>query len=467
MGNWIKVLKKMKQTIWNKLYQYPYQLIIVTAIIFLLGGCAKYQPEPLPRSIDLVPEIHGLLSPGAWHGIDPAKGLSPAEISALAVRNNPDLKAQRKRLGVAKAQLYSARMFPDPQLSANLDHPVVNTIGTVNALSMALSYDILPLINRKERISIKEQALNKTRLQLLWQEWQVSQKARSLAVRLYDQRRQINLLHKMKALYLQRYQNSHRALLSGDVTFDVTGTDLTALLDISSQITQLKQTCNNTGYALNLLLGLAPGNLLEIRLSPIPVLIDSEKLRMEIKNLPKRRPDLLALQAGYNSQEARVRAAILSQFPSISIGISHARDTGSIYTNGFNIGLNLPFFSANRGAIAVERATREQLRREYQARLDHTSMEVDKLIRLHGIIEIQRQQLAKYLPDLKKLVISGRAAYQRGDIDDLTFLNMETTWIKKRKEEINLDQMQRENLIALQTLLAIPESAISKGTGRK
>ncbi len=467
MENWIKVLKKMKQTIWNNLYQYPYQLIIVTAIIFLLGGCAKYQPEPLPRSIDLVPEIHGLLSPGAWHGIDPAKGLSPAEISALAVRNNPDLKAQRKRLGVATAQLYSARMFPDPQLSANLDHPVVNTIGTVNALSMAISYDILPLINRKERISIKEQALNKTRLQLLWQEWQVSQKARSLAVRLYDQRRQINLLHKMKALYLQRYQNSHRALLSGDVTFDVTGTDLTALLDISSQITQLKQTCNNTGYALNLLLGLAPGNLLEIRLSPIPVLIDSEKLRMEIKNLPKRRPDLLALQAGYNSQEARVRAAILSQFPSINIGISHARDTGSIYTNGFNIGLNLPFFSANRGAIAVERATREQLRREYQARLDHTSMEVDKLIRLHGIIEIQRQQLAKYLPDLNKLVISGRAAYKRGDIDDLTFLNMETTWIKKRKEEINLDQMQRENLIALQTLLAIPESAISKGTGRK
>jgi outer membrane protein TolC len=179
-----------------------------------------------------------------------------------------------------------------------------------------------------------------------------------------------------------------------------------------------------------------------------------------LETLPQRRPDLLALQAGYQSQEAKVRAAILSQFPSFSIGITRARDTGSVYTTGFNIGLNLPFFSGNRGAIAIERATRAQLRQAYQARIDEAAANVDKLIRLQGIVAAQQEQLNKYLPTLKNLVERGRSAYRKGDIDALTFLNMESTWIGKRLEQISLDQTQRNNRIALQTLLAWPADAV-------
>ena len=162
------------------------------------------------------------------------------------------------------------------------------------------------------------------------------------------------------------------------------------------------------------------------------------------------------MQAGYRSQEAKVRAAILSQFPSFSIGITRARDTSSVYTTGFNIGLNLPLFSGNRGAIAIERATREQLREEYQARLDQAALDLDRLFRLQVIVTEQNAQLNEYLPTLEKLVVRGREAYQRGDIDALTFLNMESTWVNKRLEQIGLDRTQMENHIALETLLAMP-----------
>jgi hypothetical protein len=53
-------------------------------------------------------------------------------------------------------------------------------------------------------------------------------------------------------------------------------------------------------------------------------------------------------------------------------------------------------------------------------------------------------------------VEQARGAYQRNDIDALTFLNMEMTWINKRLERIQLDQAQWETAVALQTLLAIP-----------
>jgi outer membrane protein TolC len=179
-------------------------------------------------------------------------------------------------------------------------------------------------------------------------------------------------------------------------------------------------------------------------------------LKRALKTLPQRRPDLLALQAGYRSQEAKVRAAILSQFPTLGIGINRARDTSDVYTTGFTIGLTLPLFSGNRGGIAVQRATREQLRAEYQARLDQAAVDVDKLMRLQNLVAARQKQLADYLPTLEDLVSRGRQAYRRGDIDALTFLNMESTWINKRLEQIDLEQTQRTNRIALQTLLAIP-----------
>ncbi|MCB2146030.1 MAG: TolC family protein [Deltaproteobacteria bacterium] len=440
----------MKQSVFAQTFMHLWLPVVL--IIFLFAGCASYQAKPLAHSVDLAPTVDQLTSPM----VNPTDGLSLVDVANLAVLNNPDLKAQRKRLGVAQVQLYAAGLLPDPQLSANLDFPTGSVPGVVNAFGVGLGYDIIPLINRGARIDSGQHALQQTNLELLWQEWQVSQQARSLAVRLSSQRQQIDLLREMHDLYLQRYRLSINALAKGDLTLDVTGTDLTALLDILSQINQLEQTDNDTSHALNGLLGLAPESPLQINLPPIPALPEPQALRREINGLPQRRPDLLALQAGYRSQEAKVRAAILSQFPSISIGISRARDTGSLYTNGFNIGLNLPLFSGNRGAIAIERATREQLREEYQARLDQAAVDVDKLIRLQGIVAAQQQQLDEYLPALEKLVDRGRGPFRRGDIDALTFLNMETTWIKKRQEKISLDQIQRENLIALQTVLAMP-----------
>jgi cobalt-zinc-cadmium efflux system outer membrane protein len=431
-------------------------MLSTAVIILLLGGCASYQPKPLPLSINLSQNVDQLRKLTSVSRIVPEGGLSLTEVAIFAVRNNPDLKAQRMQLGITRAQLFSVGLLPDPQLSANLDHPTGSVPGTVNAFGIGLGYDIIPLINRGARVDSAQQAEQQVRLDLLWQEWQVSQQARALAVRLAGERQQIALLQEMRDLYQERYQRSGEAVARGDLTLGVAGTDLAALLDTLSQINQLEQTSNDTRHALNLLMGLVPDAPLEIRLPPMPRLPDGQALSRELQTLPQRRPDLLALQAGYHSQEAKVRAAILSQFPSFSIGITRARDTGSLYTTGFNIGLNMPLFSGNRGAIAVERATREHLREEYQARLDQAAVDVDKLIRLQSIVAAQQMQLNEYVPTLKEMVDRGCEAYQHGDIDALTFLNMENTWVSKRLEQISLDQTQRNNLIALQTLLAMP-----------
>lgn len=438
--------------------------MLLAGALAALHGCVSYQPQALEGQPLLATSVEALLIEAAAlnagssrrYDINPADGLDLTEIGILAVINNPDLKVQREKWQVAGAQAFAAGLLPDPQISAGLDKPTGGTTGLVDAWSLGLGYDIIPLITRQARVEAAGKGQDKVRLDLLWQEWQVIQQARSLAVSLHLEEQRLTLLHTMRTLYQDRYQRSSRALKTGDITLDVNGTDLTALVDTLSQINQLDQTHNQTRHSFNLLLGLAPGA--DVTIAPLPpeTGIAPETVKAGLAGLSAIRPDLLALKAGYQSQEAHVRAAILSQFPSLGIGVNRNRDTGNVKTTGLSVSLNLPLFTGNRGNIAIERATREQLRAEYRARLAQAYIDVNRLLKLQEILQQQQDDLQTYLPSLKILVDRARRAYNQGDIQALTFLNMESTWVNKRLEQISLTQAAWENRIALEALLALP-----------
>ena len=440
------------------------RMLSIVGLLMLLTACTTYQPRsledssPLAANItELQVKVSELREPSASsYAIDPSDGLDLTEVGMLAVINNPDLRRQRAQWQVAGAQAFAAGLLPDPQLSYGLDKPTGNNSGLVNAWAMGLSYDIIPLITRQARVDAARTQQDKVRLDLLWQEWQVIQQARTLAVRLQLEVDRLTLLYDMRKLYTDRYQRSAHALQDGDITLDVNGTDLTALVDTLSQINQSQQIHNQTRHDFNLLLGLAPD--VEITMATLPPIapLIADNVSGQLAKLPSIRPDLLALKAGYESQEANVRAAVLAQFPSLGIGITGARDTGGIKTAGFSISLTLPLFSGNRGNIAVERATRELLQQEYFARLAQAQVDVDRLLELQSLLQEQSASLQTYLPVLKALVDRARRAYDRGDIDALTFLNMESTWVNRRLEEIGLTQSAWENSIALSALLALP-----------
>jgi outer membrane protein, heavy metal efflux system len=440
--------------------------VIVLGMLIMIGGCTAYHPHALPEHSSLASSVEALqLSVDTQtrpelgtHEINPADGLDLTEVAILAVLNNPELKVERTNLKVSGAQLFAAGLLPDPHMSYNLDHPTGNASGLVNGWGFGFGYDLLHLITRQADIAAERQCLCQVNLNVLWQEWQVMQQARSLSVRYQLEEQRLSLLRNMLALYDSRYRRSTQGLAEGNITLDVNGTDLTALVDTYSQISQLEQSHKETHHDLNLVLGLAADAA--VPLTPLPEMkpLSPELLKPQLQSLSQRRPDFLALLAGYQSQEAKLRAAILEQFPSLSVGVNRASDTSAVYTSGLNISLELPIFSGNRGHIAVERATREQLREEYLARLAQTDLDVKELIDLQGIIARQIGILDKYLPRLKELVERARSAYGQGDIEALTFLNMESTWVNKQLERISLEQNQWENRIALETLLALPES---------
>jgi outer membrane protein TolC len=162
------------------------------------------------------------------------------------------------------------------------------------------------------------------------------------------------------------------------------------------------------------------------------------------------RLDLLALKSGYESEEQRLRAAILNQFPKINIGFSHAGDNTNVITTGFAIAIDLPLFDRNQGAIAVENATRAKLFDEYVARLFETQADVARIFANMDSLQRQIEAAEKAIPTLQNVVESYRMALLQGNADVLTYYNARADLITRQMELVDLKRQLADMYVALE-----------------
>lgn len=437
---------------------------VLLGALLMLSGCATYVRKPLPEHSDfrgtlsnLQQPVEPLKLPGKSANIvRPGNGLNADEAATLAVLNSPTLKAERAKLGVAQAQVFAAGLLPDPTLDLGSDRVTTQGPDLVNGWSASLAYPIEQLLTRSARHDAAGAEARKANLEVLWKEWQTAQQARLLVGQLQADARKLAVIEQLSPQLAERASRSAKALKSGDLPLDVAGADLVALVDLQDRQFSVERDRADAQSALCNLLGLRPGTTIILSNSTLPAVPEAAIIARARKALPRRRPDLLALQAGYASQEARVRKAILAQFPALGIGINRAKDTSAVYSTGFSLTLKLPLFSSNRGNIAVQRATREQLRAAYQARLDQADSDIVRIRDLLRRIKTHRQTLATRLPMLKQLSQRAREAYRSGELDASSYFTMTSGYLDKQLATIDLWQQDYRARVALQTLLGLP-----------
>jgi len=166
--------------------------------------------------------------------------------------------------------------------------------------------------------------------------------------------------------------------------------------------------------------------------------------------LEERRLDLLALKSGYQSQEEKLRAAILSQFPKINIGFAHTGDTTNVITTGFAVTIDLPIFDRNQGVVAVESATRTKLFDEYVARLFEARGEIARLVADINSLQHQIDAGEKSIPILQKVADTYREALLRGNADILSYYVARAEWVTKRLELLDLKRQLADMSVGLE-----------------
>ena len=438
-----------------------FSILAIALPALALAGCATYLPRPLPEHVDQARSASAISVDAAslpfrdlsTHIFDPANGLDIDEVAMLAVANNPQLREMRDALGIARAQAFAAGLLPDPQLGLAFDHPSNGSAGNTNAFSVNPSYDAAALFLRSSRVDAANANLRRVNLELLWQEWQVVGRARLLFTRLIAQRALLDQARAERKLLAGRYRRSHAALAEGDVSLAVASADLAALQQVERRSNELERSRLQDRAKLDRLLGLAADAPLDLVGEPMAAPIDAQRLRADLEQRLKQRPDLRALRAGYRSQEERFRGAILAQFPALNIGLTRARDTSGLYTVGFGLSLSLPIFNANRGNIAIARATRRKLYDEYQDRLNSAYGEVAVALENLPLLQAQLQRSRRGEIELDAVARRARAAARAGNLSASDAVRLQTAAVDKRSEVIELKEALMEQKIALEALL--------------
>jgi outer membrane protein, heavy metal efflux system len=424
-----------------------------------LGGCAHYRAVPLRPVADiLAPADLAALSIDAEkierpyltaQTIDLSQPLTPNAVAVIAVIENPDLKALRVKNGITEAQVFAARLLPDPTIGANFDK-VLSGPDEFNAFGGQIGLDLNQL--RTARVARESGAASKrqVRLDLAWAEWQTAGAARLQAVRLVALEEQLGLVRDSATSAQNGFETVMRAAGRGDLSKIEVDAKRQALIDATDK---LRTTENNLATArseLNRLIGFAPETVLKLAAAREPLTPPTRSFLVD--HALTRRLDLAALRSGYDAAEADVHKAVLEQFPNLSLTIAAARDTAANYTVGPAVGFTLPFWNRNRGAIRITEATRETLKAEYEARLFQTRAEIDAALTGLATVSAQRVALQAQLPALEDFARASERAATRGDIARATAGSARQAVRDRKLALLQLAQAAAEQAIALELL---------------
>jgi outer membrane protein TolC len=392
---------------------------------------------------------HPILKPIEF---DIRDGLSPDEAAILAVIANPKLRASRDQRKLGAAQLLQAGILPNPQFSYNLDFPTGGvTEGAVNAFAFGLSWEITSIVSRAAKMAAAKAGAMSVDLDVAWEEWQAAEAAKLGVYHLYFFDQQLTVARQEEEGLRENLDRIKRGADLGFVTVVDLAAAQAALQRMHSTVLSTEQQREHEQLALNQSLGLPAKDIipLEQKISP-PELNTLPPVEKMADGLEGQRLDLLALKSGYESEEQRLRAAVLNQFPKINIGFAHARDNSDVVSTGFGITIDLPLFDRNQGAIAIEEATRTKLFDEYIARLFEARGEIARIVADISSLQRQIEAAENAIPILQNVVDSYRAALLQGNADVLTYYNARADLTTKRLELVDLKRQLADMYVALE-----------------
>lgn len=435
-------------------------------LFWFQAGCASYSPMPIsaqavrnklrPPDMTAIKSRLGRIRHATLPQIpfNYADGLSPDEAAILAVVLNPSLRAARDATKIGAAQVLEAGILPNPEVSVSFEAPVGGeTSDKVSGFGLGMSWTVTSLLARSAKIAATRSALKSIDLGIAWKEWQVAEAAKLQTFRVLLDEQIVEYLNASVRAAEESWRVTSKAVTQGIETVD-TLADAQATLDHRrADLLSAKACLSRDRLELKRILGLPSKFCLRLQehLDPLSVIAGHVPSREDlIGQISRTRLDLVAFRLGYESQEERLRAAILSQFPKIKIGLLGGRDTDAAYTMGVGVSISLPVFGSAGARVKREEATRQQLFDEYIARLFEAKSQVYQIstqlrwtVKQIAQMQQSERKLIMHLAQLRK------AAQARTVPIGVYYQALQELWSKKL-QIVRLEQTMIALAIALE-----------------
>jgi outer membrane protein TolC len=382
---------------------------------------------------------------------DLRKGIGPDEAAIIATYLNPALRAARARRGLAVAQVIQAGVLPNPQVTYSRDYVTGgNTAGTQPAYNFTAGWEVTSLLPLIPRVTAARANLRSVDLDIAWTEWQTAEMARTAVYRVIALREAASSARQAAGELAESAKTLKQAVEAHEKTVIDYAAAESASQDALATALGLEQELQKQELVLKRTLGVPPEAEVRLRSGiALPSHLEVGSAQQLGEGLEDRRLDLLGLQAGYRSQDAAVRAAILAQFPKISVGFAKATDTTNVQTEGFAVTADVPIFDRNQGVLATERATRQRLLDEYRQRVFEAKSDIATAVADIRSLNRQIAVAEQALPIFEQLVQSAGEAMQQGNTDVLAYYAARNSLLQKRVQIVKL----KEQLLQAQTTL--------------
>ncbi len=375
-------------------------------------------------------------NPPVSEPVPSAQGLAVTLDEAVekALNFNPDLKALRKNVDIARSEITKANTFSNPVASLNIEK------GANRDPAPGLEFEIDKEMrvgtwwfNRKAAKSgyaAARQGLRSAEQALIREVKSTFYSLLSLERNLRLAEETIRLNDELAKVARARFERGEVSEVEANI-FEV---------ERDGSIQEKKRL--EAGYfseslRFKNLLGFAP----EIEIKPDGKLFD-HTFSIDVDQLlvfaMKNRPDLLEAQGKIERAKAQAAVAKVEAFPPVTLGFRYQQETSGEDLYGAKVGIGVPVFDQNRARIQETRALREQAEAEFEA----LRIQVLREIRtVHNNLQILKEQIDIYQekmePKLEKTLEIYKSAYRGGQVSLFEILINQRQYFQAKGNYVN------------------------------
>ncbi len=326
-----------------------------------------------------------LLSAPVWAA---EQTITQPGVIEYSLQHNGDLQSFRKEKGIVDAGKVKAGLFPNPTIDLEAGTGALTGSSAESTLSVGISQEFLLAGKRSKRLAVAEREQDLYRYQLADKERLIREEVKTLYYDLMLAEQRLVLAEQSIALNRKLLEVSRDRLAAGDIPELEMNLVKVELARSEASRIAVAQALNQSQEKLATITGLPVGTQYRVPAT----LHSSTALSKTVEELKKQalaqRPDMKALEAEKERDQAGVSLARAERVPNLTVGLALWRDTRSMkigglegsdkaYTIGMKLSMPIPVFDRNEAGVQDAQARQSSAESRLSTAISNIEREVE------------------------------------------------------------------------------------------
>jgi outer membrane protein TolC len=401
----------------------------------------------------------------------PPVAWKPDALTLVALYYHPDMDLARAKWGTARAATGTAGESPNPAVSVGPGYNTSNAapspwIGVLN-----VDIPIETAGKRGYRIAQARNNADAARANLFATAWQVRSRVQRSVLDFVGTRQTVALLEQQQAAQEQVVRPLELQQPNGGVPPTLVTQARIALRGVRLAALEAQRQHLEARAAMAHALGLTVAALQDVEIDrplsdPLPPCAWTAAAR---RRAVSSRSDVLAALKDYEASQSALQLEIAKQYPDLHIGPGSEYDQGDNKWN-LGVGLTLPLFNQNRGAIAEAQSRRAEAAVRFMSVQAKALNDADRAAMVYEAARLKLEAARELLADVRKQRKAAQASFDAGDSGKLELAAAQLELLVNEQASVEATVRAHQALLALeealQRPLGVPDSALTESPER-